>query len=181
MTCFSCDFERGFHRKSNGFGSQTITFLCTVPVHRQERMVLTINNIDFSMKITPKSAWKQLKNFINFILCCKCIIWCRQAWRVYGNVSEVLQTRKTAKIGPCFGQIDYNRILNTNAHRLMCIMSAAFWGAPKHRTQNDLPSRLFTFRIIPWNPEIRPRSFLCSFNANTSFGGDVRQNFARVY
>ena len=119
------------------------------------------------------------KNILIFILCCKCIIWCWQAWRVCGNVSGVLQTRKTVKNASCFGQIDYNRILNTNAHRLMCIMSAAFRGAPKHRTQNDLTSRLFTFRIITWNPEIYPRSFLCSFNGNTSFGGDVRQHLAR--
>ena len=150
---------------------------CTVPVHRKV-MVWLPKPLDFRWKPLSKSHEKQVKNFIIFILCCKCIIWCWWAWKVYGNVSGTLQTRKTVKIASCFGQIDYNRILNTNAHRLMCIMSAAFWGAPKHRTQNDLPSRLFTFRIIPRNPEIRPRSFLCSFNANTSFAGDVRQTLS---
>ena len=100
----------------------------------------------FRWKSIPKSHGESVKNYIFFNLCWKCIIWCWWAWRVYGNVSRALQTRKTIKIASCFGQIHYNSVLNTNVHQLMFIMQCSFWDTPEHRTQNDLPPRLLGFR-----------------------------------
>ena len=54
------------------------------------------------------------KNFQFLFLCCKCIFWCWLARGVYGDVSGLLQTRKTTKISAVFLIIHYNRDLNTN-------------------------------------------------------------------
>ena len=108
----------------------------------------------FRWKSIPKSHAKHAKKFTIFILCYKCIVWCWGAWRVDRNVCGALQTRKIIKITACFGEIHYNRVLNRNAHRLMFIMPASFWGAPEHRTQSDLTSRLFGFRS--WASRISP-------------------------
>ena len=100
----------------------------------------------FWWKSTPKSHEESVKNYKIFNLCWKCIIWCWWAWRVYGNVSRVLQTRKTIKIAWCFRKFHYNRDSNTNGDPQIPSWSRKFPVVVQRFTQNDLTSRLFTFR-----------------------------------
>ena len=46
---------------------------------------------------------------------------------VYGNVSAVLQVRKTTKIDAAFLEFHYNRNLNTNGH-LLRVFILPIWG-----------------------------------------------------
>ena len=46
---------------------------------------------------------------------------------MYGNVSRVLQTRKTIKIAWCFRKFHYNRDSNTNEHLSISLDFSAFW------------------------------------------------------
>ena len=81
-----------------------------------------------------------------FISCCKCIFWCWWARGVYGNVSRVLQTRKTTNFCTVFRIIHYNRDLNTNAHLPLPDIPASCWVAPEQRRKNDLLKKLFGLR-----------------------------------
>ena len=63
-----------------------------------------------------------------------------------GNVSRVLQTRETIKIGRCFRKFHYNRDFNTNAHPLLSVHSDSFCVASQERRKNDLLPKLFGFR-----------------------------------
>ena len=101
----------------------------------------------FRWKSISKPYAKSVKNIIIFILCWKCIIWCWWAWRVYGNVSGVLQTRKTTKNHAPFLRIYYNRNPNTNGH-LLPFFILGYSGAPSEPcTRNDRAPR--EIKIVP--------------------------------
>ena len=96
----------------------------------------------FRCKSLSKSYGNQSENLAIFILCCKCLIWCWWVWRVYENVSRVLQTRKTTKNHMRFLIIHYNRDLYTNGHLLLSIILPPVWVALEERRKNDLPRKL---------------------------------------
>ena len=81
------------------------------------------------------------KNFHFFISCCKCIFWCWWARGVYGNVSRVLQTRKTTKFCTVFLIIHYNRDFNTNGHSLHLFHFGVIWSSWRARAPRELTSR----------------------------------------
>ena len=112
----------------------------------------------FRWKSIPKSHEESVKNYKNFNLCWKCIIWCWWAWRVYGNVSRVLQTRKTIKIAWCFRKFHYNRDSNTNGHPLPSIIAASFWTTSQTLTPSELTSRQIKIESNRSNPSRPPVS-----------------------
>ena len=105
----------------------------------------------------------QSKNKINFILCLYHRNQCWWPWKVCGNVSSVLQIRKTTKIRMTFLRIHYNRDLNANGHLPLCDISASFGGTRRCRGQNDLLQRLLGFRSSASN--ISNSSTSCHFSS----------------
>ena len=84
-----------------------------------------------------------------FVSCCKCIFWCWWARGVYGDVSRVLQTRKTTKICAEFLIIHYNRDLNTNWTSSASRHSAKKDASYFFRREIDLLKPLLGVTVIP--------------------------------
>ena len=117
--------------------------------HNRKHQIFEENRSPNHMKIMSKI-------FQFFISCCKCIFWCWWARGVYGNVSRVLQTRKTTNFCTVFHIIHYNRDLNTNWTPAAPRYSGFVMTLPSRSTENDLLQRLFTFRRCPWKPRTPP-------------------------
>ena len=109
----------------------------------RRRYAFTAKSITFSSGNRAQNRMKIKSKIFQFLfLCWQCIIWCWWVWRVSGNVSRVLQTRKTTKICVAFLIIHYNRDSNTNGHLLLFIIGASSLASWGHRTQIDLARKV---------------------------------------
>ena len=85
-----------------------------------------------------------------------------------GNVSRVLQTRKTIKIAWCFRKSHYNRDSNTNDHLLMYVIRCEKMHRNVLRTHLGRSRRQMHFIQNRWKLTWPSSCFrlLCNFNAS---------------
>ena len=97
-----------------------------------------------------------------------------------GNVSRVLQTRKTIKIAWCFRKFHYNRDSNTNEHLSLSIAWASFGRCSQRRRKNALTFdsdlarswalNMFWTQLYSFTPyERSARSGLCARSASLPY------------
>ena len=123
------------------------------------KRAFTVKSITFSSGNRAQNQMKIKSKIFQFLfLCWQCIIWCWWVWRVSGNVSRVLQTRKTTKICVAFLIIHYNRDSNTNGHLLLFIIGASSLASWSHCTQIDLSRKVLRVVQNRSNPMRTPIS-----------------------
>ena len=148
-TLFSCGFGIDFRLNFYAFCSENALPCQCVEVMQGFDCQKHQN---FDENLSQKHMKIMSKIFQFFISCCKCIFWCWWARGVYGNVSKMLQTRKTTKFCTVFLIVHYNRDFNTNDHLLHLFHFGAFWSSWRARAPRELTSRQIKIERNRSNP-----------------------------